>query len=145
LSNQESSKISKARLVDWGKKWVNLAIQAEGPQRSIVVNMASLAMFVLVLLVILALAGPSAYMLTRYKPKSIILKIAKRVLQTILLIAATLVSPVFLFSSMPILLRLAGLIVLILVFVTIKKEYFPWFSLTRKIISLRNKSHNMDR
>jgi len=107
--------------------------------------MASLAMFVLVLLVILALAGPSAYMLTRYKPKNIVLKIGKRALQTILLIAATLVSPVFLFSSMPILLRLTGLIVLILVFMTIKKEYFPGFSLSRKIISLKNKSRNMDK
>jgi hypothetical protein len=94
--------------------------------------MASLAMFVLVLLVILALAGPSAYLLARYKPRNMISKIAKRVLQAILLIAATLVSPVFLFSSMPILLRLAGLVVLILVFMTIKKEYFPGFNLSKK-------------
>ena len=121
------------------------AIRAVGFQGSIVVNMASLAMFVLVLLVILVLAGPSAYLLARYKPKSVILKIAKRVLQAILLIAATLVSPVFLFSSMPILLRLAGLIVLILVSMTIKKEYFPELSLTRKIIALKNRSHNTDK
>lgn len=101
-------------------------------------------MLVLVLLIVLALAGPLAYFLTKFKPKNLMIKLLKRIVQSVLLVAAIVVAPIFLFSTMPLLLRLAGLVVLVVVFMTIRKEYFPGFSVINKIKARLNNRSRID-
>ena len=98
--------------------------------------MESLALFVVILLIILALAGPLAYKLSKYKPNNIILKSLKRLIQGFMLIAGAGVAGVFLFSGMPLLLRGMGLAVEIIVYLAIRREYFPNFKISRKIMEV---------
>lgn len=72
------------------------------------------------------------------------IKLLKRIVQSVLLVAAIVVAPIFLFSTMPLLLRLAGLVVLVVVFMTIRKEYFPGFSVINKIKARLNNRSRID-
>jgi len=104
--------------------------------------MESLALLVVILLIVLALAAPLAYWLSKYKPRNFILKIIKRLIQAAMLLSGFVVATVFLFSSMPPLLRSMGLVVEVIVYLTLRREYFPQFKFRvkiRQILSGKNK------
>ena len=92
--------------------------------------MESLAYLVVITLMVFILAGPLALLLTLIKPSNKVFKIINRLLQALVLIFSLLASLEFIINlSKPL-----GIYGLIMIYLTLAREYFPEKKLVRSAL-----------
>lgn len=102
--------------------------------------MESLAYLVVLLMALLFLTGPFAYILTFLPLKNKKIKIIKRVFQAPFVLVSILISIFIAFTPIPLIFHLVAYFMLALCYLTLRREYLPNFYL-KKFITKKFKNN----
>ena len=104
--------------------------------------MEDLAVLAVILFMLAIFPGPISILIAKIKTDSLLLLILKRVFQSLFIFVGSLAGGfILMIRSLPIGLRLIGVISIFLCYIGLRNEYFPSFKVLQRLgIKRRNKS-----